>query len=113
MNEKDSPEKATYGSTFGKRLKELREARKLRQNTVAQACGVAVATYANWEQGRTLPPINQIPLLADFFEVSTDFLLGTSKREAVDRLASRMMSLPESYRPIVEALIDQILNDHT
>ena len=112
LNEKDSPEKATYGITFSKCLKELREARRLRQNTVAQACGVPVATYANWEQGRTLPPINHIPQLADFFEVSTEYLLGVSKRESADRIAIRLMSLPENYRTIVETLIDQILKDH-
>ena len=112
LNEKEASDKAIYGISFSKCLKELREARRLRQNTVAQACGVPVATYANWEQGRVLPPINYIPQLADFFEVSTDYLLGVSKRESADRMASRLRSLPENYRSIVEALVDQILKDH-
>ena len=83
--------------------------KQFRQNVLAEACNVALSTYANWEQGRTLPPLNQIPVLADFFGVTTDYLLGVSKKEAADRLASRMESLPENYKPIVEALIDQIL----
>lgn len=112
LNEKDSPEKASYGNKLGKRLKELREDKGLRQNVLAEACNVALSTYANWEQGRTLPPLNQIPVLADFFGVTTDYLLGVSKKEAADRLASRMESLPDNYKPIVEALIDQILKGH-
>ena len=109
MNEKDSPAKASYGSRFGKRLKELREDRGLRQNDMAKVCGIAVASYANWEQGRTLPPINQIPVLADFFEVSTDYILGVSKKEAADRLASRMQNLPEDSRAIVQSLVDKLM----
>lgn len=109
LNEKDSPEKASYGSTFGKRLKELRESRDLRQNDLAKACGVAVASYANWEQGRALPPINKIPVLADFFGVSADYLLGVSKKQAAEELMERMGGLSEKSRNIVLALIDELL----
>ena len=109
LNEKDSPEKASYGNKLGKRLKELREDKGLRQNVLAEACNVALSTYANWEQGRTLPPLNQIPVLADFFGVTTDYLLGVSKKEAADRLASRMQNLPEDSRAIVQSLVDKLM----
>ena len=109
MNEKETEKPVTFGKTFGTRLKELREDKGLRQNDMAKICGIAVASYANWEQGRALPPLNQIPVLADFFEVSTDYILGVSKKEAADRLASRMQNLPEDSRAIVQSLVDKLM----
>lgn len=109
MNEKDSPKMAKFGNTFGKRLKELRENKNLRQSDIAKECGIAVPSYANWEQGRTLPPINQIPVLADFFGVSADYLLGVSKKEAAERLISRMEGLSDNAKSIVMSLVDEML----
>lgn len=96
-------------ATFSKRLKELREGKGLPQSEMAKICGIAVASYANWEQGRALPPLGQIPILAEFFGVSADYLLGISKKQATERLIERMNNLPEKSRNIVMALIDEML----
>lgn len=45
---------------FGENLKHLRQEKKLSQKEVANKIGVAVSTYANWEQARTEPPIDDI-----------------------------------------------------
>lgn len=95
--------------SFAKRLKELREGKGIPQSEMAKICGIAVASYANWEQGRALPPITQIPTLAEFFGVSADYLLGISKQEATERLVERMANLPEKSQKIVMALIDEII----
>ena len=102
-------EKLTIKGTFGKRLKELREDRRLSQSDMANELAIPVATYANWEQCRALPSLEQIPFLADFFGVSADYLLGISKQQAVERLVKRMSNLPENSQKIVMALIDEIL----
>lgn len=68
---------------FGRRLKELRtsKAKKLgkqmiRQREVAEYLNITPGAYGSWETGRTKPDIELLPKLADFFEVSIDYLLG-------------------------------------
>ncbi|MBN1220541.1 MAG: helix-turn-helix domain-containing protein [Anaerolineae bacterium] len=69
-------------SEFGARLKQLRvakaqklERRKIPQREVAEKLNVTPGAYASWESGRTRPDINLLPAIADYFEVSIDFLL--------------------------------------
>lgn len=45
---------------FGEHLKHLRQEKELSQKEVAKKTGVAVSTYANWEQGRRTPSIDDI-----------------------------------------------------
>ena len=63
-------------STIAKRLKLLRERKDLKQKDVALLTGLVRATLANWETGRTEPDLESVKLLADFYMVSTDYLLG-------------------------------------
>ena len=68
---------------FHLRLKECREKRKdvdskWTQLYVAEKIGVARVTYTGYENGTKQPPLDTINKLADFFEVTTDYLLGRS-----------------------------------
>ena len=51
------------------RLKELREARNVRPEKVADVAGVSVRTLTNYEQGTTIPPVDVARKIADFFGV--------------------------------------------
>ena len=57
-------------------LKQLRIDKGLKQKDVALILNITESGYAHWEQGRTEPSIKDIKRLADFFDVSTDYLLG-------------------------------------
>ncbi len=59
---------------FSARLKEIREERQLSQKTVAEKLGIAVSTYANWEQGRREPDIYYILNLLKVFEIEANEL---------------------------------------
>jgi len=61
---------------LGKRLAELRKARKLTQADLSKMLGIHRGTYANYEAGNREPDNETLQKLADFFEVSTDWLLG-------------------------------------
>lgn len=104
-----SGQKLKITGTFAKRLRELRESQGLYQSDMAKMLGIAVASYANWEQGRTLPALTYLPTLASYFHVTTDYLLGISKQDAVDRVRERMKKLPKSSQVIVESLIEEML----
>lgn len=61
-----------------KELINLREARNLKQKDVANALGISFASYSRWESGTVTPKIKDLIRLADYFQVSTDYLLGRS-----------------------------------
>lgn len=72
------------------RIRDLREDRDLRQIDVANATGLDQKTLSNYETGKTNPDSVALVKLADFFEVSVDYLLGycdTSYRSHADVLA--------------------------
>ncbi len=60
------------------RIRDLREDSDLRQIDVANATGVDQKTLSNYETGKTNPDSHSIIKLADFFNVTTDYLLGYS-----------------------------------
>ena len=60
------------------RIRDLRENMDLRQIDVANATGIDQKTLSNYETGKTNPDSYSIIKLADFFKVSTDYLLGYS-----------------------------------
>lgn len=59
-----------------KRLKELREEKGHTQQQVADSLSVHRTTYMKWENGLREPSNNMLVKIADFFDVSTDYLLG-------------------------------------
>ncbi|MBQ8308228.1 MAG: helix-turn-helix transcriptional regulator [Clostridia bacterium] len=61
---------------FKERLKELRKEKGLSQKEFAEKLGIAVSTYANWEQGRTEPSICDIYNLLSTFEVEANELFS-------------------------------------
>jgi transcriptional regulator with XRE-family HTH domain len=65
---------------FGKRLRELRKKMKLSQEELAEKLGLSdrtvVANYETQRRGKKNPGFEMLNKLADFFNVSTDYLLG-------------------------------------
>lgn len=61
---------------FRIRLKELRENAGLSQYKFADKFGVAQSTVGSWEAGKREPNFDTMQRLADFFNVSIDYLLG-------------------------------------
>lgn len=60
------------------KIKELRIAKNLNQSRLAQIIGIAQPTLSGWETGRTQIDYDNLIKLANFFEVSIDYLLGQS-----------------------------------
>ncbi len=58
------------------KIRDLREDLDLRQIDVAKATGIDQKTLSNYETGKTNPDSYSIIKLADFFQVTTDYLLG-------------------------------------
>lgn len=63
---------------FSERLKSLRKAKNLSQYELADRLGFSRGKLANYEQGTREPDFATLEIIADFFDVSTDYLLGKS-----------------------------------
>ena len=61
---------------FGKRLKALREAKGLKQREMADIMEVQLRQYQRYEYGEISVPLNILNFFADYFGVTTDYLLG-------------------------------------
>ena len=61
---------------FPQRLQALRERRHLSRRTLAELCGLSKNMISLYERGEKAPSVDALVSLADFFEVSTDYLLG-------------------------------------
>lgn len=102
---------------YSERLKELRKNKKLTQKEVAEKIGVARTTYAMYEQNRREPDNETFQKIADFFNVTTDYLLGRSnypeltaeQERKVDKKVVELLkiieSMPEEKREELEEKI--------
>ena len=61
--------------TFGSRFRALRTSRHLTQEKIAELFYLNTSSISKYEKNRSLPEINLLIQLADFFEVSVDYLL--------------------------------------
>ena len=62
------------------KLRELREQKGVIQKEVADAIGCTATVYSRYERGEREPDISTLCSLADYFEVSTDVLIGYIKK---------------------------------
>lgn len=65
--------------SFPERLKALRCARNLSQKQVAEGVCMAPMAYQKYEYGTREPAFRQLIALADYFDVSLDYLVGRSE----------------------------------
>ena len=65
--------------SIGTKIKQLRRERGITQEQLAEYLGITPRAVSQWECERTSPDISQLPLLANYFDVSADYLLGIDK----------------------------------
>lgn len=65
-------------TTFTDRIKELRKSKNMTQKQMAQALGIAERNYQRYEASENNPSSQMLITIADYFNVSTDYLLGRS-----------------------------------
>ena len=63
---------------FTERLKQLREERGVSQAAVSKVLGVSRYSIYAYEKGKSAPTLDGLVILADYFDVTLDYLLGRS-----------------------------------
>ncbi len=67
-----------------KRIRDLREDRDLNQTAVAKMLGMSQTGYSKYETGENDIPTDILIKLADFYDVSVDYLLGRTKNPKIN-----------------------------
>lgn len=70
---------------FSMRLKNLRVERNLTQKQVYEAIGLSSLGYQRYEYGQREPAFQKLLALADFFNVSIDYLVGRTDNPEVNK----------------------------
>lgn len=66
-----------YAEGFPSKLKYARELSGFTQREVAKETGILQSTIARYEKGKLEPDLEKLGKLADFYNISVDWLLGT------------------------------------
>ncbi len=96
---------------FGENLKKLRKEKELTQETLAHFLGVSFQAVSKWERNESYPDITMLPIIASFFDITTDELLGVDKfkkEEKIQKYIEEYESLyfkdtPKAFEIIGEA----------
>ncbi len=110
---------------FGTILKNLREAAQETQRDVAKAVYVSPSAISQYEKGRAHPSRGTLEALAKHFNVSTDYLLGTSNAPELEELMNKdycngvtvsgfvdkCMRVPTKNRETVLTIVDALIPD--
>lgn len=67
-------------SEFPKRLQQLRERRRISRRVLSELCGLSKNMIARYERGERMPNIEDASTLADFFDVTLDYLCGRNEK---------------------------------
>ena len=72
---------------FANKLKQLRTEQKLTQSELAKILKTSASSIGMYEQNRRVPDIELIKIISEYFNVSTDYLLGKSNiKDSADKI---------------------------
>lgn len=84
----------TMGNTyFSTRVKELREKSQMSMEQLARELGVTKSRVNMWENNGTLPRSDVLVKLANYFQVSIDYLLGNDDMSEVSKTNMKLNTL--------------------
>jgi len=86
---------------FGNKFKILRKNRNLTQEEIAEILGVTFQAISKWETDSAMPDISMLPIIANFFEVTTDELLGvdiTRVKQKIDKYEKEINQLYNNWK---------------
>lgn len=72
-------------SCFPERVRALRKERRYTQWEMAEVCGIQLRAYQSYEYKQSYPDVPGLVRLADFFDVSLDYLMGRSDVREVQK----------------------------
>lgn len=90
---------------FGEFLAKLRKERGYYQKEVAAYLNVTIATISNYEKGVHAPDLDTLVKLADFYDVSTDYLLQRTRYKSSIRALNKRLSADYTVSDLVNTTL--------
>lgn len=97
---------------LGKRIKELRLEKRITQSELSNYLGLTPKMVSFYELGQRFPPQDIIIKLADYFNVSADYLLGRSEIRNPDKLLKEYTLYYENHKDFEEYIRSLKENDN-
>lgn len=71
------------------KIKALRKEHNMTQSDLAQKLNVAQGAVAMWETDKRTPDVDMLKKIADYFNVSVDYLIGNKNESSIEELSSK------------------------
>ncbi len=84
------------------RLKELRKANKKTQFEISQLLNIAQTTYSAYEIGISEPNVKTLCTLADYYDVSLDYLVDRNFNNEIGFLTNQEKAIVEIFRKMTD-----------
>ncbi len=97
--------KQTPGEAFANRLKEYRLKRKITQAQMAENLQIPRATYNYYENGKSVPDINLLALVASYTGYSMEYILGQSEYKTYQHEVNAREAIESAGDPGEEAML--------
>ncbi len=91
---------------IGEMIEKLRRERHLVQKELAAAMNVSVGTISNYENGVHFPDLPMVHKLADFFGVSTDYLLGRTEFRGDARQLNQKVTQEFTLKDFTDSILE-------
>lgn len=98
---------------FSEILQDLREDRDISRKELAAYLNISLSTLGMYEQGRREPNIEMLIKIADFFNVSLDFLVGRDftnvgldKYQEALHIKNKIDKLPQGYKNVLDFMLN-------
>ena len=75
----------SLGDVMNNRLKELRKSAGLTQISLQMKTGIEQALLSKFENGERIPPTETLMTLADFYDVSMDYIMGRTNNPNINK----------------------------
>ena len=80
---------------IGDNIRKYRKEKEISQETLAERLGVTFQAVSRWERGEGYPDITMLPIIAGFFDISVDELLGVSENKQVEEVEQIVIKCKE------------------
>lgn len=98
---------------FNIRLSSLRKEKKKTQQDLADYLGLSRPAYTAYERGNRQPDYDILQKIADYFDVSVDYLLGRTDRRQINRESELPELTEKEERDIAKDLEEMVNNLHS
>ncbi len=76
--------------SFGKRLRHVRKQKRVKQRILAEELNIAISTLSQYENDKRHPNFDLLVRIANYFDVTTDFLLGLNEEDTTTNITKNI-----------------------